>query len=265
MIRLFSIAAICASLLIVFSGCSGKTNDNKVRLYFDEANHYYRDHQYADALRIYEDLIQQGSQSAVLHFNAGNAAFRLYQEKQKNGNPVGLLARSLRHFERARLLDPWDGEIRRNLDFARGVRADRLEPERKNPLLFFYRMPAEAHTLIALIFFLVAGGGFGFYFILKNPEFRLVARNLGFAALVSYGLFLGMSRLKYHEEFESPIFFLQSEAVELKAEPSSESKTLFSLHEGARLLEKRKVGEWSLVRLENGSEGWLEGHHLLHL
>ncbi|MBL8992459.1 MAG: SH3 domain-containing protein [Spirochaetia bacterium] len=255
-------AIFCFALL---ASCGGKNSADKTRLYFDEANGYYRNHQYAESLRIYEDLIGQGTENAALYFNAGNAAFRLFQEKQKSGNPVGLLSRSLRHFERAQRLRPWDREIRHNLDFARASLVDHIEPARKNPLLFFYRIPSQAHTGIALVFFLIASAGLGFFFFTQNPEAKILSRNLGLVALLLYAVFLGMSRLKYNEDFNSRVSFIQSETVELKAEPSADSKTIFTLHEGTRVTDIRKVGEWSLVRIGNGQEGWIEGLHLLHL
>lgn len=255
---------VLAALSLLFS-CGTRNVSDKTQLYFDEANGYYRNHQYAESLRIYEDLIERGTENAALYFNAGNAAFRLYQEKQKSGNPVGLLSRSLRHFERALRLRPWDKEIRHNLDFARASLADHIEPARKNPLLFFYRIPSQAHTGIALVFFVIAAAFLGFYFFTQNPETKIVSRNVGVAALLIYVVFFGMSRLKYAEDFNSKVSFIQSESVELKAEPSAESKTIFTLHEGTRVTRVRKVGEWSLVGIENGQEGWLEGLHLLRL
>lgn len=262
--KLFCGIFLSAALACLVS-CAGKNLSEKTQLYFDEANGYYRNHQYSESLRIYEDLIEHGTENAALFFNAGNAAFRLFQEKQKSGNPAGLLSRSLRHFERALRLRPWDREIRHNLDFARASLVDRIEPERKNPLLFFYRIPSQAHTGIALVFFLLAAGGLGFYFFTRDPESKSLARTLGLAALVLYAVFLGMGRLKYAEDFKSKAALIQSESVELKAEPSTDSKTIFTLHEGTRVLERRKVGEWSLVGIENGQEGWIEGLHLLRL
>lgn len=63
---------------------------------------------YAEAAQMIEQLAAQNPQSAVLHYNLGNAAFL-----------QGDAARAAAAYERAAALAPRDGDIRANLALAR--------------------------------------------------------------------------------------------------------------------------------------------------
>ena len=49
-----------------------------------------------------------------------------------------------------------------------------------------------------------------------------------------------------------------AEAVDIKKEPQSTSKTIIALHEGAKVYVQETVNNWKKVQLTDGTEGWIE-------
>lgn len=97
---------------------------------FAEGNRAYQDGRFEDALRAYRQLAGPDSPSAEVHYNMGNAYFRL-----------GDLGRAIASYERALQLDPGLSEARDNLQVAlSGTRrslARPLPPGWQQALLFW--------------------------------------------------------------------------------------------------------------------------------
>lgn len=71
---------------------------------FQLANKSFEDGKFADALALYQMLIESGNGNATVHANAGTAAFR-----------AGDVGRAVAHFERALRLDPTNERAAHNL------------------------------------------------------------------------------------------------------------------------------------------------------
>ena len=97
--------------LAVWSGCF-RSAAADVSADFTTANKMYAEGKFAEAAGAYEQIIQStsrdGTASAALYFNAGNAEFKL-----------GHLGRAIAAYRRAAWLNPRDSEVLGNLGFAR--------------------------------------------------------------------------------------------------------------------------------------------------
>ena len=80
-------------------------------------NQAYEAGEYGTAVEAYEAVNSAGFTSAGLEFNLGNAYFK-----------TGDLARSILHWERALSLSPGDADTRANLELARSLTVDAVEP-----------------------------------------------------------------------------------------------------------------------------------------
>ncbi|MDA0312354.1 MAG: tetratricopeptide repeat protein, partial [Gemmatimonadetes bacterium] len=83
----------------------------------ERGNQLYQEGDYEGAVDAYEIVLASGHESADLHYNLGNAYFK-----------GGQLGRSILAWERALDRAPGDPDIRANLDLARSLTADAVEP-----------------------------------------------------------------------------------------------------------------------------------------
>src|ERR1043166_1680077 len=75
---------------------------------FDNANKFYEEHKYKEAIQEYSSLLAERRVSPNLLFNLANAYFR-----------AGDIGRAVLNYRRAELLAPRDPEVQANLSFAR--------------------------------------------------------------------------------------------------------------------------------------------------
>ena len=75
---------------------------------FEQANKLYEEGHYTEAAAAYQSLLDHGSVSPAIYFNAGNALFK-----------AGQIGRAIYNYRRAEELAPRDPDIRANLQIAR--------------------------------------------------------------------------------------------------------------------------------------------------
>ena len=82
-----------------------------------EGDSAYIRNDFASAIQIYESLLRKGD-AADVYYNLGNSYYK-----------VNEIAKAILHYERALLLQPGNGDIRANLEIARGKTVDKVEVE----------------------------------------------------------------------------------------------------------------------------------------
>ena len=107
----FFIIICCLTLAIPFWGAS------KI-----DADSAYVRGDYAQAIALYEELLEEGESSEV-YYNLGNSYFK-----------ADNIGKSILNYERALLLNPGNSDIRANLDIARSKTQDNLV---STPDIFF--------------------------------------------------------------------------------------------------------------------------------
>ena len=85
--------------------------------FYQEGNRLYQEGEFEDALASYLRLVEAGFESGEVYYNIGNAFFKL-----------GDLAQSILYYERARRLLPGDEDVQVNLELARSLTVDEIEP-----------------------------------------------------------------------------------------------------------------------------------------
>jgi len=74
---------------------------------FDDANRFYEQGKYRDAIETYDGLLHSGTESAAIWFNLGNAHFK-----------AGHVGEAIAAYRQAEALTPRDPDVRANLEFA---------------------------------------------------------------------------------------------------------------------------------------------------
>lgn len=219
---------------------------------FDEGNRRYSMGDYEGALDSYQRAITRGIASGALYYNMGNAYYRLDE-----------IGQAIRYFEKARRIEPDRAELRHNLSIAREQTIDNFSrlPEPFWMPIWTSLVQSIGPTgifLAGLLCYLVAC--FALFWRIRDGQrpWRRRVATLGLIAavgLVSTGFAASADQLR-----TSRAVVLATESA-LYETPSADSSDL-SVHEGLVVEIVSGSGEWTQVRLPNGTPGWLRSDDL---
>lgn len=216
------------------------------------ADSAYAHERYADAARIYRQLVSEQGESPQLYYNLGNCYYRMDS-----------VAHAVLYYERALLLNPSDRDARFNLDMARSKTVDRVVPASEMFFVTFYRslvlsMSVQQWAVLALLAFVLMLVGVALY--LFAP--RLLLKKVGFSAAVVlllvcvFANVAAYNQLRHINHRTGAVVMAPSAVV--KSTPSPSGTDLFILHEGTRVeITDDSMREWLEVRLSDGKQGWL--------
>jgi hypothetical protein len=224
-----------------------------------QANTFYANGQYTDAIRVYAEIEATDNVSPALYFNMGNACFKQNE-----------LANAILYYERALRLSPADAAIAYNLEMAQLRTLDRVDAV---PEFFLFtwvrnlRRLAGADTWAMLSLCLVAATLLclsGFFFIRsvrlrKLSFFAAVACVLLMAGSITFAAF---QRADLADRSEAIVF---PAVVTVKSAPDNTGKDLFILHEGAKVTIIDELAGWQNIRLRDGKEGWIEAGNTVRI
>ncbi len=220
--------------------------------FYQEGNRLYQEGNFEDALASYLRLVEAGFESGEVYYNIGNTYFKL-----------GDLAQSILYYERARRLLPGDEDVQANLDLARSLTVDEIEPLPR----FWLFSAAEWWVDLLPRTFLIAvvaasylvGTGVVLLLILKKGALLAVwGRRIALASgvvFLLFGLNLGVREFEIGRAQEAIVFQLQVDVM--SAPLDDETLTVFTVHEGTKVRIDRFSEEWAEVVLEDGRVGWV--------
>lgn len=219
---------------------------------FEKANQAYADAKYQDAVQLYNEILENGETSAAVHFNLGNAYYKLNK-----------VAPSIYHYEKALQLSPGDKDVQNNLTFARNMAIDAIEsPSEEGFSSVFARFTSVFTTsgwawlaIVSMLLFVLLF--LGYYFSRRALLKRILFISgffFLFAAVASAAI--GLIKQNMIENRSFAIVF--SEEVEVKSEPNIRSAEVFELHEGAKVKVTEDFQGWYEIELPNGSQGWIK-------
>jgi len=215
-------------------------------------NQLYQEGDFAGALEAYEAVREAGFESAKLHFNLGNAYFK-----------TGELGRSILSYERALLLSPRDPDIQANLQLARSLTADAIEPLPRFWLLSALEwwvdlLPRRILVFLVVTAWLLGMGALCLRILSRTPRHGQLG---SWVALGSGGILLLFGSTLLAREGvlgESNWGIVLAEEVAVQSAPSEEDDlTLFLVHEGTKVRIDQTTESWMEVVLEDGKVGWI--------
>jgi len=218
-----------------------------------EADSAYAKEDFHTAARLYTLLLDSCGSSAQLFYNLGNCYYR--QDS---------IARAILCYERARLLDPSDDDIRMNLEMARAKTVDRVMPA--SEMFFaslFHRlvlsMSLQTWTWLGILTFILMLAALAAYIFLPT----LTGKKVGFTvAVVSLLVCLFANIAAYqqlHKLEDRDNAVIMSSSVVVKSTPSQSGTDLFILHEGTRVeIVDDTMKEWVEIVMSDGKEGWIQ-------
>lgn len=217
-----------------------------------DADKAYQENKYAEAIKMYENILATQGESAVVYYNLGNSYF-----KEKN------MAKAVLNYERALLLNPGDADIRFNLDMARSKTVDQITPATEVFIVTWINsltnMQSErGWAKIGIVSFICLLIGLALYIFSK----RLFVRKIGFigavvllVVTVCANLFASQQK---NELMDRTGAIVMSPTVTVKSTPDESGTELFVLHEGTKVfVEDNSMKGWKEIRLEDGNKGWI--------
>ena len=217
---------------------------------FYSANSLYEKREYEKALDEYNEILESGIDSGPLYYNMGNTYFKM-----------GKLGRAILYYAKARRLEPYDTDLKSNLNFARSlVATSTADVPRKNPVVTFIKAPfrdfnfnAIALSALALYLIFIALWIAG----IINPIFWKKAR-LPFA-LISLLLIvnLGAFAIRYYDEKVLHHAIVVQKNIEAKYEPIDKSTTFYRLQEGEPVSVVKTREGWRQIKRIDGKIGWV--------
>lgn len=215
-------------------------------------NAAYQEGDFAAALEAYEAVLESGYRSPGLEYNLANAYFK-----------TGDLGRAILHWERARELAPGDEDIQANLDLARSLTVDAVEPLPRFWLFsvvdwWIGLLPAGWLRGIVALGWLAASGGVVLRILSRAMWAPTAGRSLVVVGSLLLLLFAPVMLIRETGVGLPEEGIVLADAVQVRSAPSAEDDlTLFEIHEGTKVRIDQRTAEWLEVVLEDGKVGWV--------
>jgi len=248
-VLMFLVAVLAAVPALALS------RDEAARL-FAEGNDLYTAGKYEEAAGRYQQMVDQGFRSEAVHFNRGNALFKLNR-----------LGPAILEYERAARLAPLDEDVQANLQYARSMTADKpSEGGARTTAFFMERLleltSADQDAAFFTGVYLALGALAGLRILARGVRWRRVA----IAGMIVLSLPLAVSgaslAIKMYRAATLRQAVVLRARVDVLSGPGEDNTTLFTVHEGLRLEVRDRQGSWSRVSLDNGLSGWVPAETL---
>ncbi|MCF8464270.1 MAG: tetratricopeptide repeat protein [Flavobacteriales bacterium] len=219
-----------------------------------EADQAFIDERYADAAKLYEEILAQEYVCAEIHYNLGNTYFK-----------AGQIAPSVLHYERALKLAPKDEDIQLNLKLANMSVKDRVE---EMPQLFFVTwwkavlntFSTDGWAWSAVVALVLALGGFLLFRFSSEEGMKRLTFYTGFVALIWFGFSIYAAQNNYNRAVHDNRAVVFAATVTAKSAPDQKGKDLFVIHEGLVVSTSDELNGWIRIKLSNGNVGWIPGN-----
>jgi len=212
----------------------------------------YNEKQYAVSIELYNKIIDSGYESYSLYYNLGNAYFR------NNDNTEAIL-----FYEKAFKIAPNNDDIKHNIEVANSKLIDKVE---KVPELFYkrwwkYLLNMMNIDVLAILNILLLSSGLllvALYIAISNILIRKITFWTGLVLIFLFGIGTIAASQRNHyltTQHEAIVF---EPTVNIKSSPDENSKDIFVLHEGTKVVLLDVVADWQEIRIANGSIGWIK-------
>lgn len=217
-----------------------------------KAEKAYDSKNYKEAIVNYEKLIGQGFNSYQLYFNLGNAYYRNDE-----------LGKAIYNYELARKLNPNDEDVRINLGMASAKTIDKIS-SKENFFISAVKtnlLSSFSTNLWAWFSILTLSVACVLFFVYINST-KLLVKRISFSLVAVLAImffatyFLGYSSLISKKENKYAVVLIKE--VKIMNEPTPSANSKFSLHEGTKIKLIENNGNWLLIKLDNGNEGWVK-------
>ena len=210
------------------------------------ANQLYEQQRYLEAAASYESLLEEGYQSAALHFNLGNA----YVQLRKT-------APAVLHYERALHLQPRDTAARHQLRLLEA----HLNTPTTAPVWQYDPWWQWGRRLLS-------SNSWAVLSILLAWALLVLHRRNRFSwsfwvLLVVWVRLVSYAYVAFQSESRPETAIVWQASLAVKTLPSDELTTVEEVKEGTKIWLTETGEDWVKIRLPDGREGWVEANQLV--
>lgn len=240
-------------LLLVFSASYCHADEST----FQQADQLYKSQQYDSARVLFESMLAEDKQSAIVFFALGNCYYRL-------SDPVT----AVYYYEKAIKLDPNNPDLKANIAFVRKQFKDKVNTDRSGISGWVFSIVNDNHpnkwsgTAVILI-------NFAFLSLILSRFLSAKKSRIAFIA-GSVALVLGISRLipawyQYSSITNHDQGIVKTDRTEIKSAPSENSSTVFILSEGTKVNITESNESWLEVNIGDANVGWIQREQILEI
>lgn len=224
---------------------------NSVESMFKSGNDAYAHKKYADAINLYEQIVDSGYTSAELYYNLGNAYY-------KTNN----ISYAILNYERADKLSD-DADIDHNLAVARLKTIDKIEPVKQIFIMNWLGsirdwQNSNSWSSWSIIFVWILFLFFTVLLFSRNTTIKRISFLGILSFLILFVITFYFSYSSNQNEYINRFAILTTPSSYVKSSPDTQSQDLFILHEGAKMQVLDRVGNWNKIKLANGEIGWID-------
>lgn len=239
------------SLSFWFLLCA-QLNASKSSSRMDEANTFYREGSYEQAIEIYKSLVKKGYLGVSLFYNLGNSYYR-----------VGKLGYAVLYYEKALKISPSDEDVKHNLNFIHLGTVDRIQPLPEFFLFDWWESLLDSFSsngwaYIVFFFYLLMLINIGAYFFAGSVKQQKIFFFSGIAAFLILTFCISMLVVKSNRDATLISGVIVEQVVTVKSSPDPQSTDSFVIHEGLKVNLEDKLDNWVKIRLADGKVGWIE-------
>lgn len=217
----------------------------------DEA---YKNENYQQAIKCYEEILSQGKESHEVYYNLGCAYFRMNE-----------LGAAIVNYERALQLKPSDKDTKENLSLCYSLTQDHIQ-QLPQPLIGSWwkslvglLSPGMWYGILLLVVLLLCAMVAWFLLSCEIRQRRITL----IASLFSFVLLLlvtgcSIQATRSHNSHDNAI--VMRPLVNVKVSPDAGSTDKFALHEGTKVKIEESLDNWCRVRIADGNNGWVESN-----
>jgi tetratricopeptide (TPR) repeat protein len=217
---------------------------------FEKANKLYAEGQYEPAINTYSNLAQNGTVSASLYFNLGNACLK--------GGRLGL---AVVYYQRALEISPRDPDIRANLQLARSRAYQGNPPKKGAPGSWTSWFSLNEWSILAALAWWSWLGVLVTHQLKPEMKTRLarLQRLLLMATLITVG---GLGIRLYFDRFIDSALVVVKDAP-VKYGPLDESRVFYTLQDGAEITVIDRQDQWVQIRDHQQRTGWVHSDQVM--
>ncbi len=248
-----SLFLILFSLLLLLTSSNLFANVEK----FEQANNFFENKEYDNAIELYESILSERIESAALYYNLGNAYFK-----------KGDLGQAVLNYQRAKRLNPTDEDLIHNIEFTKQFTQVQMEGVQLNPINTFmesivgsYQLNVLAwiSSLIFIIFclLLILRLGLG----VRNSILRISTT----VFLIVFVTFSGLTTFKYRNDYLTRRAVIIAKESSVLNGPVANSDVEFRGAPGLIVEILNESGDYYNVLFENKRRGWIQKDLLIEI
>ena len=235
-------------LLFISVNLSAQSPDELMK----NANKFYQEGQFEQAVQIYQKILGQGFESGAIYYNLGNAYFK-----------SGKLGYAIYCYEKGLKLEPNDEDLSYNLRIAQARTFDKITELPKLFIIAWWEglvtaLSTSAWSFIVILVFWILLISIAVYFFSRNSNFQRISffsSSISFAVLI-VAVVLLFARVNREAATNYGILLQQTYSV--KVSPDVKGSDAFVIHEGIKFSIEDHVNDWVKIRLIDGKIGWIQ-------